>query len=139
MKLLTALAILLQASAGSSDPASHCPVLPPQSDVTWTYQQGPDFGVCYAVDSATHKDAFGVYLGFAPSFRPDPAKPHTAGVIGGHPVQWYRQDPSSNPSEFSREALVNLDRNSIAHVWVTASSEQQLAQRLAVLSKLQFH
>src|SRR5690606_24691961 len=51
MKLLVALVLLLQASASYSQPAEHCPVLPPDSGMTWSYQQGPDFGVCYAVDS----------------------------------------------------------------------------------------
>lgn len=138
MKLLAVLAILLQAATSSPDPASQCPTLPPQSGLTWTYQEGPDFGVCYAIESVTRKDALGVYLGFAPSFRPDPYKPHIAGVVGGYPVQWYRRDPNSGASEFSRETLVNLDQGAIAHVWFTASSESELAKRLAILTKLQF-
>jgi hypothetical protein len=139
MKLIAALVILLQASTGSSQPEDQCPTLPTDSTMTWTYQQGPDFGVCYAVDSATKKNAFGVYLGFAPSFHPESAKMIGRGNVGGHKVKWYGSNPSSDPSEFSRETLVRLDRQgSVAHVWITAESEQQLAQRLAVLSRLHF-
>jgi hypothetical protein len=91
------------------------------------------------VDSATSKDAFGVYLGFAPSFHPESAKAINQGNVGGRKVKWYERDPSSDPSKFSRETLVKLNRQgSVAHVWVTANSERQLAQRLVVLSRLQF-
>src|SRR3546814_14285420 len=64
MKLLAVLVLLLQASASYSQPAEHCPVLPADSGMTWSYKQGPDFGVCYAVDSSPGKDAFGIYLGY---------------------------------------------------------------------------
>jgi hypothetical protein len=139
MKLIAVLAFLLQASAASAQPADNCPSLPPNSGVSWHFQQGPDLGVCYAVDLVTKKDVFGVYLGFAPDFRPDPAKLAAKGVIGGHSVDWYRRDPSKEPSKFSRETLVKLDpQGSVAHVWVTANSEQQLVGRLAVLSHLDF-
>ena len=138
MKLAIALAILIQAASGVAQAADNCPSLPPEAGMTWTYQQGPDFGVCYAVDAATHKDAFGLYLGFAPSFHPDPAKPFTEGVVGGHPVKWYRHAQGSDSAKLSQEALVNLDRGAIAHVWVVAASEQEMAQRLSVLSRLQF-
>jgi hypothetical protein len=71
-------------------------------------------------------------------FRPDPSKPHTQGVVGGRPVQWYRRDPGQDSSEFSQEGLVDLDQGEVAHVWVTAASESELAKRLAILAKLQF-
>jgi hypothetical protein len=134
MKLIAALAFLLQASPSSPQPTDHCPILPADSALTWTYQQGPDFGVCYAVDSATKKDAFGIYLGFAPSFHPESAKTIGRGNVGGHRIKWYARDPSNDPSEFSRETLVRLDRQgSVAHVWVTAESQQQLASDLRFL------
>src|SRR3546814_16129771 len=44
MKLLAVLVLLLQASASYSQPAEHCPVLPADSGMTWSYKQGPDFG-----------------------------------------------------------------------------------------------
>src|SRR3546814_17030074 len=60
MKLLAVLVLLLQASASYSQPAEHCPVLPADSGMTWPHKQGPDFGVCSAVDSTTGKDPFGI-------------------------------------------------------------------------------
>ena len=139
MKLVAALVFVLQASAATSQPPELCPTLPDGSGLSWSYQQGPDFGVCYAVDSATNKDAFGIYLGFAPSFHPGSAKAIQSGNVGGHKVSWYQRAPSSDPSDYSRETLVKLDRQgSVAHVWVTANSEQQLAARLAVLKRMQF-
>src|SRR3546814_1588340 len=83
MKLLAVLVLLLQASASYSQPAEHCPVLPADSGMTWSYKQGPDFGVCYAVDSSTGKDAFGIYLGYAPKFDPSHGNAIGAGNVGG--------------------------------------------------------
>ncbi len=142
MKLLVVLVLLLQASASYSQPVEHCPVLPADSEMTWSYQQGPDFGVCYAVDSSTGKDAFGIYLGYAPKFDPSQGKAIGDGNVGGRKVKWYERSSfyiHSNPAEFSQETVIELDRNgSLAHVWVVATSPQQLTQRLAVLSRLQF-
>src|SRR3546814_11239245 len=91
MKLLAVLVLLLQASASYSQPAEHCPVLPADSGMTWSYKQGPDFGVCYAVDSSTGKDAFGIYLGYAPKFDPSHGNAIGAGHLGGRKVQWYER------------------------------------------------
>ena len=142
MKLLVALALLLQASATYSQPDEHCPMLPADSGITWSYQQGPDFGVCYAVDSSTEKDAFGIYLGYSPKFDPSQGKVIGDGSVGGRKVKWYERSSfyiHSDPTEFSQETVIKLDRDcSFAHVWVVAASPQQLTRSLTVLSKLQF-
>src|SRR3546814_20325840 len=92
MKLLAVLVLLLQASASYSQPAEHCPVLPADSGMTWSYKQGPDFGVCYAVDSSTGKDEFGIYLVYAPKFDSSHGKAIGAGNVGGRKVkrsEWF--------------------------------------------------
>jgi hypothetical protein len=55
-------------------------------------------------------------------------------------VTWYRQDPGDSNSAFSRQTLLTLDRKwgYVAHIWVTADTEQQLLDRLSALERIAF-
>ena len=116
-----------------------CPVLPPKSGLVWFYQEGPDFDVCYAQDEKTEKTAFGVYLGFAPSFRPEESTQIGQGTVGGHAITWHRQNVDST-IVIGRQALVKLGgkRNLVAHVWVGGDTEERLVQQLRVLAHIRF-
>jgi hypothetical protein len=131
------------AAAADSDDSSTstdaCPALPANSGLTWTYQQGPDFGVCYASDGSG-SSAFGIYLGNYPSFHPERGLALTEGNVGGRKVTWYQQDAADDNSLLARQTLLTLDANLgyVAHVWVTAQSQKQLNERLAVLEHIIF-
>src|SRR5690606_2367126 len=83
-----------------------CPTVSAGSKFTWSYNQGPDFGVCYGSESGTNENVFGVYLGNFPSFNPKDGVVIGQGVVAGHEVAWYKQDPRNDSSEFSRQTLV---------------------------------
>ena len=134
---VTAFLFLLQTST-SAGPPNPCPTLPAGSGLVWTYQQGPDFGVCYAADVNTKKDVLGVYLGYYPSFSPDPNKPHTKGIIDGHAVDWYSRDLGEGKETLVREALVSDQKGVFAHVWVMAESKDELAQHMETATKMLF-
>jgi hypothetical protein len=139
MKVLAALTFFVSIVSASAQTTDRCPTLPANSGLSWQYQQGPDFGVCYAIDAATKKDAFGIYFGYHPSFVPSSANLAGSGIVGGVTVQWYKRDSANDPSPFSLETLLEFKPNSaIAHVWVTASSEEQLDQRLGLIRQLAF-
>src|SRR3546814_1321592 len=77
------------------------------SGMTWSYKQGPDFGVCYAVDSSTGKDAFGIYLGYAPKFDPSHGNAIGAGNVGGRKVKWYERSSFYIPRDHAgRKSVV---------------------------------
>jgi hypothetical protein len=86
--------------AASAQSVERCPTLPPDSGLEWSYRDGPDFYVCYARHSAGKAHAFGIYLGFAPSFDPTTGTKAATGMIAGKEVIWYRglgNDQSQSP------------------------------------------
>ena len=123
-----------------TNPNDSCPTLPENSGLTWTYQQGPDFGVCYAALQGSSSSVFGIYLGNYPSFHPERATALDKGNVGGKQVIWYRQDQTDDNSPFARQTLLMLDGQSgfVAHIWVTADTDKQLKDRLAILERITF-
>lgn len=117
-----------------------CPVLPDSANLEWDYHQGPDFDVCYAHAPGSDDLAFGIYLGSAPSFHPERASRIGKGKVAGRRVTWHHQEQSDAAPLFSRQTLLTLDRKwgYVAHIWVAADSEEQLAERLAVLEGIVF-
>src|SRR5262245_54015502 len=69
--MLLALALAATAANGARTAETTCPVLPSNSGVTWSYREGPDFDVCYALAAKSKVSIFGVYLGNWPQFDPD--------------------------------------------------------------------
>ena len=125
-------------AAAARGAAAGCPKLPAGSGLSWEYSQGPDFGVCYAHVAGSDENAFGIYFGYAPSFHPDQAKRIGDGRVAGKRVTWYRASNEDKPLPFARETLLKRDSGSVSHVWVQASSQQQLDQRLAILDQMRF-
>lgn len=117
-----------------------CPALPSDSGLEWTYSEGPDFDVCRASASGSEDQVFGIYLGNHPSFHPERATSIGRGKVAGRRVTWYRQDPGDSSSAFSRQTLLTLDSKwgYVAHIWVTADTEQQLQDRLSILERIAF-
>ena len=137
MKRLTALAVAMVFSAtAAARSIEACPELPTDSEVVWSYQEGPDFDVCYAHEHGSDATAFGVYLGNHPSFHSDSAVRIGNGRVAGKGVAWYRQESGESP--WARQTVLTLDRKSgyVAHVWVAADTEQQLKDRLSVLERM---
>ncbi len=134
-----ALLLLLGSAAVHADQAAvSCPVLPPDSGLTWTYHGGDDFGVCYAQGAGSPATIVGIYFGNAPTFDPARATAVLAGSVGGHEVTWYRHDSAEGGDAFGLQTLVYVSRRYVAHVWVVADSEAQLQQRLAILKLIRF-
>ena len=139
LPILRTLALACCAAVAQADDLSvvSCPVLPPDSGLTWTYQGGDDFGVCYAAEAGAHTTAIGIYFGNAPTFDPARATAVSPGNVGGRHIVWYRRDAAGGDL-LSLQTLVAINARYVAHVWVTAGSEAQLQQRLSILSLVKF-
>jgi hypothetical protein len=132
--------LFLYAPQVSARSVEVCPSLPANSGLEWTYSEGPDFDVCRASIRGSESLAFGIYLGNHPSFHPDRSDHIGNGKVASRRVSWYRQEPNDSDSAFSRQTLLTLDRKLgyVAHIWVTADTEQQLLDRLSVLERIVF-
>jgi hypothetical protein len=125
-------------TAGADLAADSCPVLPADSGLTWSYQGGDDFGVCYAAAAGSKDTVIGIYFGNAPTFDPARATAVSAGNVGGRQVMWYRHDSPAAGDALGLQTLVYVSRRYVAHVWVAAGSEAQLQQRLSILAHIAF-
>ena len=138
MKCLVLLALCAAGAAHADLAADSCPVLPPHSGLTWTYQGGDDFGVCYATAPGSTATVIGVYFGNAPAFDPARATAVGPGNVGGREIVWYRHDSAAGGDAFGLQTLVAVNARYVAHVWVTADSQAQLQQRLSILRLVGF-
>jgi hypothetical protein len=138
MKGLVLLAICGAGAAHADLAADSCPVLPPNSGLTWSYQGGDDFGICYASVAGSAATVIGVYFGNAPAFDPARATVVGPGNVGGRQVVWYRHDSAAAGDAFGLQTLVAVNARYVAHVWVTADSQAQLDQRLSILRLIAF-
>lgn len=137
MKFPATLAVML---ALASVRALACPALPANSGFDWVYKQGPDFAVCYANEHGSEETAFGIYFGENPSFRATDAMKLGKGRVAGREVTWYKQAPAEGKSPLGRETVIHIDKRygAVAHVWVRATTETELEQRLSALEQIAF-
>lgn len=137
MKTFITLLLLALPSLGFAQDGDRCPILPDQSGVEWSYQEGPDFDLCYAIDATSGKDLFGVYTGFTPSFNPQGSPPIGDGAVAGQKIQWY---PASGEhlDQFSKQTLLHVDTRILMHVWISADNEADSRHAEEVLAKMKF-
>lgn len=136
---LLACAALLLTSAASAQQDPRCPTLPEGTDLVWSYSEGPDFEVCYAMTADSSATAFGFYFGRWPSFDPDEGVPVGDGTLAGQAVVWYQrltgEDDEVRPGELAQQTVLvlNPDNHFVAHVWVMGATPEELQARLGVL------
>src|SRR5690606_33559013 len=102
--------------------ASRCPELPAACGLSWQVMDGPDFTFCKAMRDGDGSQAFAVMLRPESSFRPDRSLREQEMVIDGHEVRWYRSELALEPDAIVRETLLELGRDSTAHITLRASS-----------------
>ncbi len=136
--LVFLVALGLAASARADLALESCPLLPAGSGLSWSYQGGTDFGVCYATLGGSSATVIGIYFGNEPNFDPSRATPAGSGVVGGWQVVWYRRDSPSGSDAQSVQTLIRVSKRYVAHVWVSADSQAQLRERLEIVKLLAF-
>ncbi len=116
-----------------------CPRLPASSGLHWKAQRGPDFDLCYAYPAEREHLVFGLYLGHAPAYHPNPEQRPTAGEIGGHPVGWIVATGKDGDFPFGLETVFEIGTSGLkVHAWTHAQSREEQQRALAVLRALRF-
>lgn len=131
------LACLLAAGVAQAQSAAECPVLPGDSNLTWTAMAGPDFVFCKAIRDGGD-EVFAVMISKDSPFDPRRSDRAEEAVIDGHEMRWYRGEIASAPDAEVRETLIELDDGRVAHISLRANSEAELANALADAQSLRF-
>ena len=132
-------ALILAAGAAhaQSDADAVCPQLPADSGLTWMHKSTAASDFCRAV-RADGSEAFGLFIANDSPFKPSRGNRAEQASIDGREVQWYRSELSQRPDVQARETVVELPGGRVAHVWVQATSAEQLAEALAQTRELRF-
>lgn len=102
--------------------------------IHWRPVGGPDFVVYLGEAQPPLSGHVGFYIGGAPNFRPEPGSTTFKGRLGIFAVKWYRK--ITPDGSISQNALVDLDYFWKADVNVTANSQSNVDQLIAIVSQL---
>ena len=135
---LLALLLACAATARAADADRFCPPLPAAAHFVWSHYRGPDFDVCHALRPGSDSTVFGIYFGWHPSFNPARGTRLDPGVVGGRPVTWFVGASMRADGAFAQQTLIELTdaSHAVAHVWIDAASQEELAESLRVLAQL---
>ncbi|WDS36163.1 hypothetical protein [Pseudoxanthomonas sp.] len=116
--------------------ASGCPILPTGTNLQWEQSGSSSLVICKAFDPQGVQ-AFGVMLTSKEPDKPSGAR-EEKGKIDGHKVRWYRSSIANRPDAKTRMAVVELDDDRYAQIWIDAPSDDVLEAAMSIARNLQF-
>jgi hypothetical protein len=130
--------LVLSANAQEAAPAQgNCPMLPADTGLRWEYRGNADSDFCRAL-RADGSEAFGLYIASKSPFEPKRSDRAEAATIDGKPIHWYRGELAGKPNVQVRETLLEVGNGKMAHIWMQASSPEQLKEVLGQTEGLRF-
>lgn len=126
----------LAAPACLAQSASACPALPVGTPLHWEQNGTSSLMICKAFD-AQGTQAFGVMLTDRKPDKPSGAREEKS-EIDGHKARWYHSQIATRPGAQTRVAVIELDGDRYAQVWIDAPSEADLEARMATVRTLRF-
>ncbi len=134
---LPCLLAMAGAAHAQSSPDSVCPQLPADSGLSWEHKSTRTSDFCRAL-RADGSEAFGLFIAAESPFKPNRGNRAEQASIDGRPIHWYRSEIAAQPKVQARETLIELPGGRVAHMWVQAPSEPQLAEALSQAAQLRF-
>lgn len=113
-----------------------CPQLPAGTGLHWERSGTDMLVICKAFD-AGGQQALGVMLTAKAPDKPAGAREEKA-EIDGRKARWYRTQIANRPDAQSRMAVVELDDDRWAQIWIDAPSDAALQASMAVARNLRF-
>lgn len=134
---LSALALLAGSAHAQSSSDGACPQLPADSGLAWQHKSTKTSDFCRAL-RADGSEAFGLFIANESPFKPSRGNRAENASIDGRAVQWYRTEIGTQPNLQARETVIELPGGRVAHLFVQAKSEPQLAEALNQASQMRF-
>jgi hypothetical protein len=137
--LLAALLCLADTALAQQVTTSHCPALPPGSDLQWDEQANTGFLACKArSDDGRH--SLNVMLTTRdPDIRLTRSQRAESGTFSGEELHWYVPELAGRDEAFAasrRITVVKLGKNQYAQVWIDAESPEELSRLQSMASQL---
>jgi hypothetical protein len=114
-----------------------CPQLPADSGLVWMHRATPTSDFCRAV-RLDGSEAFGLFIANDSPFEPKRKNRAEQATIDGRDVQWYRSELAAQPDVRARETLIELPGGRVAHLWIQAKSDRELAEAMWQTTTLRF-
>lgn len=123
----------------SAQQTSVCPPLPADAtDLHWVTLRTDSVLLCRALRRDSGEDAFAVTFSRKSPFRPNNRLREGQGQISGERIWWYRGEIAGRPDELVREALLELGRNQVAHIFIRTNDKAELNRYQAIAQNLQY-
>lgn len=136
--LLLALALAGGAQAQAQPEVNGvCPQLAADSGLTWQHKASAKTDFCRALRS-DGSEAFGLYIASESAFKPSRSNREERASIDGHEVDWYRSEIASKPDIQARETVLKLVDGRVAHIWIQATTPEQLGEALQQAQAMRF-
>lgn len=132
----TGLLLLLAAPMCLAQSAMTCPTLPVGTALHWERSGSGSLLICKALD-AQGAQAFGVMLTSKAPDKPSGAR-EEKGVIDSHQARWYHAQIANRPDAQTRLAVIELDNDRYAQIWIDAPNQAALETSMATVRNLQF-
>lgn len=124
--------------AHAQEAGSPCPTLPADgAELTWTDMQAGSLHLCRAIN-VDGQEAFAVTISSSSPFKPERNLRSEKGRFGDDTLWWYRSEIAGRPNELVREALLEVDRNRVAHVVIRTGDAEQLKRYQQIVENLGF-
>jgi hypothetical protein len=130
------LLLSLAASTSVAQSASSCPALPAGTNLHWEQSGSASLVICKALD-LQGTQAFGVMMTSKEPDKPSGAREEKT-KIDGHKARWYHAQIANRPDAQNRVAVIELDDDRYAQIWIDAPSESALETSMATVRSLQF-
>ncbi|HJW47437.1 MAG TPA: hypothetical protein VJ484_13255, partial [Lysobacter sp.] len=128
--------LLPLAGTVAAEDAGACPYLAADTGLTWEHRGGENYDFCRAL-RADGTEAFGLNIAKQVPFKPQGGKRAERVTIDGQEVTWYRTEIAGTDVQ-ARETLVTLPDGRVAHIWVQATTVEQLNQALQQTKSMKF-
>lgn len=134
--LLSLAAAGASAQSTASQSTAACPQLPAGSGLRWEQSGTAALVICKALDDGGQQ-AFGVMLTTKEPDKPAGAREEKT-EIDGRKARWYHTRIANRPDAQNRMAVIELEDERWAQLWIDAPSEAALQATMATVRNLRF-
>lgn len=114
-----------------------CPKLPDNAGLTWIHKALGASDLCRAM-RPDGTEAFGLHIARETPFKPKRGNREEKASIDGQAIWWHSSELATQPKMKMRETLLELSDGRVAHIWVQATTDGDLAATLEQANQLHF-